>query len=932
MPSVVHNDKIITSKLITDNLTYRTYKLKAFINTTPSLSITITCNNINYTFKYNIGYYDITIDIITKYFNSIKSIVNPTYMFYADTDLTNAITTLNDFINASDVYFNTNLVSNNVIESNKVYTNYLNITNNSLFINAPTYYFILIGNYSTFEVGNTYVIMNDGINLNIDLTNYNKILKFSNNRLYYCLNIEDLTFKEIVIPENIVVKDITTGLYFIYNKTNDNGYWIQLTQSGNNHSDIVNYSGVYTNKNGEKEYTKASGDSSHAEGYNTTASGNKSHAEGANTTASGMYSHAEGGYTTASGMYSHAEGFNTTASGSSSHAEGSSTTASGSSSHAEGHLTVASGNYSHAEGANTTANQTYQTVVGKYNTYKEEENNKVEKLFVVGNGSSTTSRSDAFYVDYSNNAYVNNNLYCTNLIASYKNNETINGLPVIVLTDSNVSTTVFDSTHAYICTKHIYNATITLKDKDNKDVETKQTFYSSVFYYRCLERSDGSQYIYGGSSTRYIYIYKEHTLVNGSISNNYYIYDSFWHSINNTSYLNNIKTRSLSADKLTITNYYNYANVVTNPTTYSFRNNELYVFNVKTYNTYNFSTTINQNTVDINQTYTFDIRNIYKASVIENDNCSVSFTSVSNVYDSILYVSNPYDIYNSDLYFLSSKLNYEYTNYISNYSNSYINSQLFVNNFLHASSLYTPTIVNTLVYFCNSINPQNATKEEENGITKYVIVRNINTNDRIIFLGIRSTENNEKYGNLYIKSGNYEYGPFDVYPKNIYVVRRKPGLEHDVYLQGYLVSKYQMVYTGNYYYYNGTQWLQMSTTNRIFTEGIFLKGKYITAIQDGNNTDNPDKSTTITTQSYVDNQISNLTTNINTINTNLSEQITQLANRITALENTNTITLTDNNYKVNLTLNNNVLSIKIIEKPVDSDELFVEVDGTIKMI
>ena len=917
MPSVVHNDKIITSKLITDNLTYRTYKLKAFINTTPSLSITITCNNINYTFKYNIGYYDITIDIITKYFNSIKSIVNPTYMFYADTDLTNAITTLNDFINASDVYFNTNLVSNNVIESNKVYTNYLNITNNSLFINAPTYYFIQIGNYSTFEVGATYVIMNNGINLNIDLTNYNKILKFSNNRLYYCLNIEDLTFKEIVIPENIVVKDITTGLYFIYNKTNDNGYWIQLTQSGNNHSDIVNYSGVYTNKNGEKEYTKASGDSSHAEGYNTTASGNYSHAEGGYTIASNGFSHAEGYYTKAVGMYSHTEG--------------SSTTASGGSSHAEGYNTTASGVYSHASGVGTVANQNSQTVVGKFNTYKEEENNKVDKLFVVGNGSSTTSRSDAFYVDIWNDAYVGRNLYCTNLIASYKNNETIDNRPVIVLTDSNVSTTVFDLDHVYICTKHIYNATITLKDKDNKDVETEQTFYNSVFYYRCLERSDGSQYIYDGFSTRYIYIYKEHTLVDGSISNNYYIYDGIWHSVNNTSYLNNIKTRSLSADKLTINNYYKYANVVTNPTTYSFRNNELYVFDVKTYNTFNFSTTINQNTVDINQTYTFDIRTIYKASVVENNNCSVSFTSVSNVYDSILYVSDPYDIYSS-LYFLSSKLNYDYTNYISNFSNSYINSQLFVNNFLHASSLYTPTIVNTLVYFCNSINPQNATKNEENGITKYVISVNININNRIIFLGIRSTENNEKYGNLYIKSGNYEYGPFNVYPKNIYVVRRKPGLEHDVYLQGYPVSKYQIVYTGNYYYYNGTQWLQISTTNRIFTEGIFLKGKYITAIQDGNNTDNPSTLTTVTTQSYVDNQISNLTTNINTINTNLSEQITQLANRITALENTNTITLTDNNYKVNLTLNSNVLSIKIIEKPVDSDELFVEVNGTIKMI
>ena len=120
----------------------------------------------------------------------------------------------------------------------------------------------------------------------------------------------------------------------------------------------------------------------------------------------------------------------------------------------------------------------------------------------------------------------------------------------IVLTDSNVSTTVFDSTHAYICTKTIYNATITLNN-----TETSQTFYNSIFYYRFLERSDGTQYI-GFSSTSYIYVYKKHTIVNSSISNEYYIYDDIWHSVNNTSYLNNIKTRSLSTDKLTITNYY----------------------------------------------------------------------------------------------------------------------------------------------------------------------------------------------------------------------------------------------------------------------------------------------------------------------------------------------------------------------------------------
>lgn len=113
--------------------------------------------------------------------------------------------------------------------------------------------------------------------------------------------------------------------------------------------------------------TIASGYTSHAEGGSTTASGNTSHAEGGGTTASGGTSHAEGGGTTASGNSSHAEGTGTTASGGASHAEGGGTTASGDSSHAEGGGTTASGNYSHAEGMGTVANGQNSHVGGMYN-------------------------------------------------------------------------------------------------------------------------------------------------------------------------------------------------------------------------------------------------------------------------------------------------------------------------------------------------------------------------------------------------------------------------------------------------------------------------------------------------------------------------------------------------------------------------------------
>lgn len=126
----------------------------------------------------------------------------------------------------------------------------------------------------------------------------------------------------------------------------------------------------------------ASGNYSHAEGYNSSsyeiiASGTGSHAEGyvtGNTgrgiSSSGKGSHAEGSGTTASGDYSHAEGMRTTASSDCAHAEGLDTTASVSASHAEGRKTTASGFASHAEGENTTASSAATHAGGFYTEAK----------------------------------------------------------------------------------------------------------------------------------------------------------------------------------------------------------------------------------------------------------------------------------------------------------------------------------------------------------------------------------------------------------------------------------------------------------------------------------------------------------------------------------------------------------------------------------
>lgn len=149
-----------------------------------------------------------------------------------------------------------------------------------------------------------------------------------------------------------------------------------------------------------------------AEGNNNTASGNYSHAEGNVNVVSGASAHVEGGNNTASGIAAHAEGGGTgsysgnTASGVASHAEGGYGTASGDYSHSEGYASKSIGYSSHAQGLFTTANHKSQFTFGEYNILDTSANAATDRgdyVEIVGNGTSSSARSNARTLDWSGN-------------------------------------------------------------------------------------------------------------------------------------------------------------------------------------------------------------------------------------------------------------------------------------------------------------------------------------------------------------------------------------------------------------------------------------------------------------------------------------------------------------------------------------------------
>ena len=95
---------------------------------------------------------------------------------------------------------------------------------------------------------------------------------------------------------------------------------------------------------------------------------------------------------------------------------GNSTTASGDSSTAMGYSTSASGYYSTAMGRETTASDYGSLVIGQYNSSGSSVTNNATSFstsntaFVIGNGTNSSNKSDAFKVMFNGDATVSNDL------------------------------------------------------------------------------------------------------------------------------------------------------------------------------------------------------------------------------------------------------------------------------------------------------------------------------------------------------------------------------------------------------------------------------------------------------------------------------------------------------------------------------------------
>jgi hypothetical protein len=143
------------------------------------------------------------------------------------------------------------------------------------------------------------------------------------------------------------------------------------------------------------------GNYSFAAGLSTTASGSQSVAMCGSNTASGDFSVALGLQTQASGFASATFGGNTEATANYATAWGTYTHATGESSTAWGIGSTASAYNATAWGQNTAAPSLVETALGRYNTTYTPAGgaynwNTADRLFVIGNGTGTSTRSDAF--------------------------------------------------------------------------------------------------------------------------------------------------------------------------------------------------------------------------------------------------------------------------------------------------------------------------------------------------------------------------------------------------------------------------------------------------------------------------------------------------------------------------------------------------------
>jgi hypothetical protein len=197
------------------------------------------------------------------------------------------------------------------------------------------------------------------------------------------------------------------------------------TDSGEVFNDYTGNSATGSFSHASGHMTAAAGEASHAEGYSTEVDAKGGHvegyaakvfndsasvsvyasetfgghAEGHQSEASSRAAHAEGCFTRATNEGSHAEGYRSEATGAFAHAEGDKGIANGQGAHAEGYHTIARDLASHAEGKGTIAAGVGQHAGGRYNVEDS------TKLVVIGNGSSNSSRSNAYTLDTDGNGW-----------------------------------------------------------------------------------------------------------------------------------------------------------------------------------------------------------------------------------------------------------------------------------------------------------------------------------------------------------------------------------------------------------------------------------------------------------------------------------------------------------------------------------------------
>ena len=184
------------------------------------------------------------------------------------------------------------------------------------------------------------------------------------------------------------------------------------TAMGSNTNAIGNFSTAMGN------YTTAGAFASTAFGYNTVASGSYSFAMGQNNIALGNNSTAMGRRSDAIGFVSTAIGEGTAALGDYSTSIGYETIAKGISSFAAGSSTNANSYSSTTMGSYTIAKGYASTVIGLYNdsilTYNQTFVTPNTPLFIVGNGNSNSTRSNAMVVYKNGDVDINGNLKIDN--------------------------------------------------------------------------------------------------------------------------------------------------------------------------------------------------------------------------------------------------------------------------------------------------------------------------------------------------------------------------------------------------------------------------------------------------------------------------------------------------------------------------------------